>query len=115
MSSTTIGGGPPGTGSSQVESRLGRGMRTSVRVLMLLIVCAGAISWAGRMVWESYHPLLGAARGLRSADPTRRADAVREVSELGVNSTGEAIRSVLPVLSDPDTGARAAGAEALGL
>jgi HEAT repeat protein len=82
---------------------------------MLGIVCAGAISWAGRMVWESYHPLLGAARGLRSADPSRRANAIREVSELGVHATGEAIRSVLPVLSDPDAGARAAGAEALGL
>jgi HEAT repeat protein len=34
---------------------------------------------------------------------------------LGVNSSGEAIRSVLPVLADPDAGARAAGAEALGM
>jgi HEAT repeat protein len=40
---------------------------------------------------------------------------VRELSERGVNASGEAIRCVLPVLGDADASVRAAGAEALGL
>ena len=41
--------------------------------------------------------------------------AIRELSELGVTGSGEAIRAVLPVLADPDAAARTAGAEALGV
>jgi HEAT repeat protein len=86
-----------------------------MRALLVLVLCAGAIVWAGRMVWESRHPIHLAVRGLRSTDPARRAQAVQELSESGVNASGDAIRSVLPVLSDPDAGVRTAGAEALGV
>ena len=41
-------GGPSEAESSRVEPRTGRGLGTSVRILMLLIVCAGAVFWAGR-------------------------------------------------------------------
>jgi hypothetical protein len=82
---------------------------------MLLIVCVAAISWAGRMVWDNYHPAQVVVRGLRSADASEREAAVREVSELGAGASGEAIRAVLPVLADPDAGVRTAGAEALGV
>jgi HEAT repeat protein len=113
METSTTGDPPTPAGSSQIEARKRPGI--SVRVLLLVICCAGAISWAGRMVWDFYHPLSSAVRGLGSADPSRREAAVREVSELGVDDSGAAIRSVLPTVGDPDAGVRASGAEALGV
>jgi HEAT repeat protein len=113
MGITTVNGGPPEAESSQSGATTGRGRGTGVRALLLLIVSAGAIYWAGRLVWEVSNPILGAVKGLRSADLSRRAEAVRELSEAGVNASGEAIRAVLPVLSDSEVGSRTAGAEAL--
>jgi len=115
MGGSPVGDGPVEAGSSAVEAKTGRGRGSGVLALVLLMLSAGAIVWAVRMGWDSYHPLLAAVRGLRSTDPSRRTEAVRELSELGPDASGEAIRSVLPVLADGDAGARAAAAEALGV
>src|SRR5262249_47197513 len=73
------------------------------------------VAWAGRSVWHTSHPMVAAARELRSSDPSERANAIRTLSDMGSDSGGEVIRTVLPVLADPAADARAAAAETLGV
>ncbi len=115
MSTTSIGDGAPEAQSVRSAAVTHRGRGISMRVLMLLVVCAGATVWAGRNVWESSHPMLSAVRELRSADSSERAASVRTLSELGSTSGGAVIRAALPVLADPSAGVREAGAETLGI
>jgi HEAT repeat protein len=83
--------------------------------LIALVACCAAIFWAWRVTWDQNHPLQAAARGLGSGDPSRRAEAVRVVSDLGFGRAGESIRLLIPKLKDEDAGVRTAAAASMGL
>ncbi len=114
MNSDSNGDDFAGARSSPAEAGDRPALGTFVRASLLLIVCGGVIGWAGWRVWELYHPMAAAAGELRSSDSSRRAAAVRRLSDMGVNASGDVIRTVLPILADPAAPTRAAGAEVLG-
>ncbi len=82
--------------------------------LVALVACSAVVLWSWRVWWDRDHPLEAAARGLDAGDPSRRLDAVREISELSFGRPDGPIRLLIPALGDRDAGARAAAAEALG-
>jgi HEAT repeat protein len=114
MSGSSTADDSPQAHSLQAEEAKPPSRGINVRAMMLLVVCAGATVWAGRLLWENYHPVASAVRELRSTDTATRAAAVRTLSEMGPTASGEVIRTVIAVLSDPEAGVRAAGAETLG-
>jgi HEAT repeat protein len=108
-----------GDGDSRPDlSRAGekkpRFRRSGIGQLAMLVLCCGAIVWAGRVMWESQHPVFAAARRLRSPEASQRLAAVQEVVELGTSGAGETIRPLVPVLADKDPAVRRAAAQALG-
>ncbi len=107
----TAGTGASGSGGDVA----GRRWATGVRALIALVGCSAAILWAWRIVWDQGHPLLAAARGLGSGNPTRRIESIREVKEMGYRKPGESIRLLIPAVKDEDAGVRAAAVESLGL
>jgi len=108
---STIGEDPMKPASS--GQKTGR-TRSVVRLVITLLVCCAAIWWAGRAVWENGHPAMAMARGLRSWDPAQRVSAIREISALGADDSGAAMRPLLPALADPVPAVRSAAAQALG-
>jgi len=111
---STIGDDPlKPTSSGEKASKPGRS-RSGVRLLIALVVCCAAIFWAGRSLWENTHPALALARGLRSADPAQRLAGIRDLSALGPDESGAAMRPLLPALADPVASVRSTAAHALG-
>src|SRR5262245_1986340 len=89
--------------------------RPWLRLLIILVMCAAAIYWAGRTVWENNHPSMALARGLRSGDPAQRLAAISAASELDAAESAAAIQPLIEALGDKDAGVRAAAAQALGV
>jgi HEAT repeat protein len=81
----------------------------------LVVACGAAAFFIWRAAWESRHPALAATRGLRSAAPSQRLAAIREVSEQASSDSLEAIGPLSTALDDPDSSVRAAAAQALAL
>jgi HEAT repeat protein len=92
-----------------------RRYRFSVLTLMALIVCCAVMMWAARTLWESQHPAIAAARGLRSGKASKRLAAIRDVASLGSEDSTGAIPPLIERLRDADAEVRAAAADALGL
>lgn len=83
--------------------------------VVALGVCAAAIFWACRVMWDQGHPLLAAARGLHAGDPARRTEAVHAVKDMGFGKPSESIRLLIPAAADAEPGVRAAAVESLGI
>jgi HEAT repeat protein len=115
MSTSPRGDGPSQADFSQVVANKRRPLGNAVRALMLVMVSAGAIFFAGWTVWMNNHPVQAAARGLRSGDPSQRVDAVRQLWTLGTSASGEVIDSLIPALRDPNALVRGTAVEALGV
>jgi HEAT repeat protein len=116
MSTTVHGDHAAGSGTSgSGGGATGRRRAPGVRALIALVACSAAIFWAWRVWWDQGHPLQAAARGLGAGDPSRRTEAIRDVSELGYRRPGESIRLLIPVVKDRDAGVRAAAITSLGL
>ena len=58
--------GEGSTGPDVAESKARRPGRVPavVQAVMVLALCAGAIFWAWRVMWDNGHPVQAAARGL---------------------------------------------------
>ena len=67
-----------------------------------------------RIVWESQHAAIAAARGLRASKASDRITAVRALESVEFQESALAIRAVIPRLLDADPEVRAAAAKALG-
>jgi HEAT repeat protein len=85
-----------------------------VGALTVLVACCGILLWAGRSLWESQHPAIAAARGLRAKSPAARLNAIRELTDLGIRDSTVAIAPLIAALEDPAAEVRVAAAEALG-
>jgi HEAT repeat protein len=104
----------PGT-SGDRGGAAGKRRAVGVGALTALVAGCAVILGVGRVSWDEDHPLETAARGLDSAEPSRRTEAVQEVSDLGFRNPGASIRLLVPSLKDRDAGVRKAAAESLGL
>jgi HEAT repeat protein len=104
-----------GTPRARVERERARRLQTGIRGLIVAVACFGVIVWAGRSMWETWHPTIAAARGLGAREPSARTWAVREVMTTGVNEPGLAIPPLLTALGDPAPEVRAGASEGLGL
>jgi HEAT repeat protein len=114
MRTHTIGDRPSEPELSQVEAK--RRRRSGIRVrVIILALCVAMIAWSGFRVWENYHPMQAAARGLRSWSASQRVSAIRDLTQLSSSQSEEAIRFLTPALGDSDTGVRGAAADALGV
>jgi HEAT repeat protein len=111
---TSIGDDGLEPGSPGNKTNLAVRPHSRVRLAIMLAVCGGAIYWAGSAVWEHAHPSVAMARALRSTDPDQRLTAIREMSALGPDESGAALKSLLPALADPVGAVRSTAAEALG-
>jgi HEAT repeat protein len=100
----------PQSEPEQIGRRLG-----IARPLILLVVCGGALLWTARLVWESRHPAVAAARGLTAATPSDRLTAVRDLTAAGITDNAIAIPRLTPALRDQDAGVRIAAVESMGL
>jgi HEAT repeat protein len=85
-----------------------------MRGLIVAVACCAVIAWSARSLWETWHPAVAVARGLRSDDAARRARATRELMSAGETDPGRAIPPLIEALGDPDVQVRAAAIEALG-
>jgi HEAT repeat protein len=111
----TIGDHPLVPESPGEPRNTGRGGRKVLRLIIVLGICGAAIFWAARAVWESRHPALALARGLRSGQVSQRLAAIEEASQLDASESAAAIQPLVGALDDPDPGIRAAAAQALGV
>jgi HEAT repeat protein len=115
MESKTMTDGPSGSETSTTPKKQPGLLQTSVRAIVVLVVCSAAIFWAYRSVWDSYHPLRAAAGRLNSGSPAQRVEAIKQLTDLGIAASGETIEALVPALHDPDAGVRAEAAQALGV
>jgi HEAT repeat protein len=115
MTTSTTSDDAAKSGQTSSAKKRPRSLQTSVRVTIVLVVCCAAIFWACRMVWESYYPMRGVTRRLGSWDSAQRVTAIRDLTELGAGSSGEAIGVLIPLLKDPVASVRAEAAGALGV
>jgi hypothetical protein len=83
--------------------------------LIALIACCAVLLWASRTIWESHHPAIAAARGLRTGRASERPEAIRDLASLGSEDSTIAIPPLIAHLGDRDAAVRAAAANALGL
>jgi hypothetical protein len=88
--------------------------QAGVRSLIALVACSGFLLWAGRYLWETEHPAIAAARGLRSRTAAGRVQAVHQLFLLGDRDPGFAIPAVIAALRDEEVEVRVAAAEAVG-
>lgn len=103
--------GVAGTQATFKQSRL-----TSVlRGVAALVACGALLCWAALTVWESRHPELAAARGLKAGNPADRLAAIRSLSEVGTTADRTVIPALTTALADDDPRVRTAAAESLGL
>jgi hypothetical protein len=56
----------------QAKPPKARRFQTGVRTLIVLVASCGVMLWAARSVWESRHPAIAAARGLKAQSPEDR-------------------------------------------
>ena len=103
----------PTTSESKAEPKRGRPLQTGVRTLIVLVATCGVTFWAARHLWESQHPALGAASGLKDRSPSERVNATRLLAHLGIGDTAVAIPPLIAALSDPEAQVRVAACEAL--
>jgi HEAT repeat protein len=83
-------------------------------LLVVLLVCAAAIFWAGRVAWENRNPVTSAAQNLRARDRSQRLAAVQEVQMLSLQNAKDGIPALIGALGDQDERVRTAAAKALG-
>jgi HEAT repeat protein len=114
---TTSSGAAPEPESKQTDTGArSKAFSPSVRLLVALAVCCGAVYWAYLEVWKSQNPVLAAARGLRAKDPAARIAAISEVANLGLKDPTATIAPLLETLSkDADAKVRARAAQALAV
>jgi HEAT repeat protein len=105
----------PKISESKANSAKARRVQTDVRALISLVVCCGVVFWATRYLWESRHPAVAAARGLRASSASARVRAVRELMELGAGDSGIAISPLIIALADTEAAVRIEAAKALGM
>jgi HEAT repeat protein len=91
------------------------GLPPSVRTLIALAVCGGALYYAYLEIWKHQNPVPAAALALRSSNPEHRLTAVQNLAELGLKRTKEAVPSLIGALGDSDENVRAAAARALAV
>jgi HEAT repeat protein len=102
-----------GTFPSEAKPKNGRRLQTGVRTLIVLVACCGVMLWAARYLWESQHPVLAAARGLQSRNPSERMNAIRELVHIGIGDSRVAIPPLVAALEDSEAEVRVGAAEGL--
>jgi HEAT repeat protein len=94
------------------DSAAGRGF--TVRMLIVLVACCGAIFWAARAVWDSV-PVNGRVRALRTGEPGDRRSAAQLLWESKQGEVGAAVPALVDALGgDADDGVRVMAARSLG-
>jgi HEAT repeat protein len=114
MTSTEHAREPESGSPRPARSEDARRFQTGVRGLIVVVACGGFMSWAARTLWESQHPAIAAARGLRSAEPAARAAAARQLLALGQADPGRAISPLVAALADSEVEVCIAAVESLG-
>jgi HEAT repeat protein len=109
------GGSPKvgGAGSGGDTATSGKS-RQGVRLVVVLLVCAAAIFWAGRVAWENRNPVASAARNLRAWDTDQRLAAIQEVQMLSLQNAKDGIPALIGALDDKDEKVRELAARAVG-
>jgi HEAT repeat protein len=91
------------------------GLRKVVQALIAVVAAVSAVFWASRVIWDTRHPVLVAARGLRASHKVARLDAIQQVGDLSWSNQSDAINALSGALADPESDVRLAAARSLGL
>ena len=106
----------PGVGTPRpARSASAARFQTGMRGLLVAVACFGIVTWAGRSLWESQHPAIGAARGLASPEPADRVGAAVQLRSLGLVDPVRAVPPLVAALGDREAEVRIAAVESLGV
>jgi HEAT repeat protein len=105
----------PVSGRPGLEAHKSGIARKVAQTLFAIVVGAGAVLWACRVVWDTWHPVLAAARRLGASETAARLEAIGQVADLSWTNQTDAINALSGALADPDSDVRVAAAKSLGL